>query len=89
MSVLTEYVRAPSGCLLDDGRGVGKFLVSVGEGCPLARARMGRDALAVLGDGGGVVKFLNVPGSSWCRWERGVRWHKPGVGGGPHSQSLA
>ena len=63
MSVLTVYVRAPSGCLLDVGGGVGKFLMSVGKECPLARARMGRDALAVLGDGGGVVEFLDVAGT--------------------------
>ena len=45
---------------------------------------MGRAALAVLGDGGGVVKFLVVPGRSWGRGARVVRWHKPDVGGGPH-----
>ena len=48
MSVLTVYVRAPSGCLLDDG--------------------------------GGVWKFLDVPGRSWCRGEWGVRWNEPEVG---------
>ena len=84
VGVLTVYARAPSGCLLDDGGGVGKFLVLVGEECPLARARMGRAALAVLGYGGGVVKFLDVPGRSWGRGGRVVRWHEPDVGGGPH-----
>ena len=42
-------MRAPSGCLLDAGGGVGKFLVSMGEGGPLAHARSwGRTVLAVL-----------------------------------------
>ena len=44
------YVRAPGGCLLDAGGEVGEFLLSMGEGVPLALARCwGRTALAVLG----------------------------------------
>ena len=52
MSVLIEYVHAPSGCLLAVGGRVRKFLLSMEEGGPLAHARCwGRTALAVLGVG--------------------------------------
>ena len=56
MSVRIEYVRAPGGCLLDAG---GEFLLSMGEGVPLALARCcGRTALSLLG----VVDVGDEPG---------------------------
>ena len=49
MSVRIEYVRAAGGCLLDAG---GEFLLSMGEGVPLALARCCvRTALSVIGVG--------------------------------------
>ena len=54
MGVLTVYVRAHSGCLLDGGGGVWKFLEDpgVGEwGVRCHEPEVGRAALAVLGVG--------------------------------------
>ena len=56
MSVLIVCARAPSGCLLEDGRGVGKFLDVPGD----------------PGAGGLDLPVLGVGGCSSSPWPKGM-----------------